>query len=195
MTPTYTWKLNSLHINLLSSEQCSQFERFRLQHVQMVNKTSSFKTKCIGNNAEASRVNRNTLWCLTVQRSTQQADIPLQIIALPIIGRGADTLFFVLCTDDLHVVIVVTKNKERWLWFDTIHNAELHCLSSQQRLHDSFTSCRHSEAVWEEVLLFHRVHVWGRSVRDGARVHAVSVSVRLTFRRYRQRCWDGDGSS
>ena len=28
---------------LLSSEQCSQFERFRLQHVQMVNKTSVSK--------------------------------------------------------------------------------------------------------------------------------------------------------
>ena len=27
---------------LLSSEVCSQFERFHLQHVQMVNKTSSF---------------------------------------------------------------------------------------------------------------------------------------------------------
>ena len=33
-----------------------QFERFHPQHVQMVNKTSNFKTKLIGNNAEASRV-------------------------------------------------------------------------------------------------------------------------------------------
>ena len=39
---------------LLNSEQCSQFERFRLQHIQMVNKTSSFKTKFIGHNAEAT---------------------------------------------------------------------------------------------------------------------------------------------
>ena len=30
----------------------------------MVNKTSSFKNKLINNNAEASRVNRNNLWCL-----------------------------------------------------------------------------------------------------------------------------------
>jgi len=28
---------------------------------KMINKTSSFKTKCIGTNAEGSRVNRNTL--------------------------------------------------------------------------------------------------------------------------------------
>ena len=41
-------------LTLLSSEQCSQFER-----VQMVNKTSSFKTKLIGNKPEASRVNHN----------------------------------------------------------------------------------------------------------------------------------------
>ena len=48
-------------ITLLSSEQCSQFERFCLQHVQMVNKTSRFKTKLIGNNAKGSRVNYNTI--------------------------------------------------------------------------------------------------------------------------------------
>ena len=42
----------------LRSVQCSQYERFRLQHVQMVNNTSSFKPKLIGNNADASRVNR-----------------------------------------------------------------------------------------------------------------------------------------
>ena len=47
-------------LSLLSSEQCSQFERFYLQHVEMVNKMFSFKTKLIGSNAEASRVNRNT---------------------------------------------------------------------------------------------------------------------------------------
>jgi len=53
---------------LLISEQCLQFERFRLQRVQMVNKTSSFEIKLIGNNAESSKVNRNTLWCLTSPR-------------------------------------------------------------------------------------------------------------------------------
>ena len=36
-------------------------QRFRLQHVQMVNKTSSFKLKLTGNNAEASKVNRYAL--------------------------------------------------------------------------------------------------------------------------------------
>ena len=55
-----------LHANLclvtvLSSEQCLQFERFRLRHVQIVNKASSFKTKFIGNSAEVNRVNYNTL--------------------------------------------------------------------------------------------------------------------------------------
>ena len=43
-------------VSLLSSEQCSQFERFCLQPVQMVNKTSSFKTKLIVNNVEASQL-------------------------------------------------------------------------------------------------------------------------------------------
>ena len=32
-------------VTLLNSEQCLQFERFRLQHIQMVDKTSIFKTK------------------------------------------------------------------------------------------------------------------------------------------------------
>ena len=40
---------------LLSSEQCLQFERFRLRQVDIVSNTPSFKTKLIGNNAEASR--------------------------------------------------------------------------------------------------------------------------------------------
>ena len=48
-------------VTLLSSEQCSQFERFRLQHAQMVNKTSRFKTNLNDSNAEVSRVKRNTL--------------------------------------------------------------------------------------------------------------------------------------
>ena len=46
---------------LLSSEQSSQFERFRLQQVQMVNETSSVKTKLIGNNADETNGNCNTL--------------------------------------------------------------------------------------------------------------------------------------
>ena len=46
---------------LLSSEQCSQFEIFRLQHIQMANKTSNFKTKLIGNNAVVSRITRSSL--------------------------------------------------------------------------------------------------------------------------------------
>ena len=37
-----------------------QFERFHLQHVQMVNKTSSFKAKSIANKAEVSGVNCNS---------------------------------------------------------------------------------------------------------------------------------------
>ena len=44
---------NLLHANLclvilLNSEEFSKFLRFRLQHVQMVNKTSSFKIELIG---------------------------------------------------------------------------------------------------------------------------------------------------
>ena len=59
---------------ILSSEQCSQFERFRLQHVPMVNKTCSFK-KITDNNAEASRINRSTLWCLTFPRSRHNSTL------------------------------------------------------------------------------------------------------------------------
>ena len=44
-------------VMLLSSTRCSQFARFRLQHITIVNKTSSFKTKLIGNNAGVSRIN------------------------------------------------------------------------------------------------------------------------------------------
>ena len=48
-------------ITLLSSAQCSQFERFHVLPIQMVNKTSSFKTKLIGNNVKPNKVNCNTL--------------------------------------------------------------------------------------------------------------------------------------
>ena len=41
-------------VTLLSSEQCSQFQRLHLQQVHIVNKTSSFKTEFIGNNAQVS---------------------------------------------------------------------------------------------------------------------------------------------
>jgi len=43
-------------VTFLSSEQCN----FRLQNVQMVNKTSAFKT-FIGNNAVACSVNHSTI--------------------------------------------------------------------------------------------------------------------------------------
>ena len=39
-------------ITKLSSEQCLQFERLCLQHIQMINKRSSFKTKLIGNRGD-----------------------------------------------------------------------------------------------------------------------------------------------
>ncbi len=54
-------------VTLLSSGQCSQFVRFRLQQVQMGNKTSSFKQNLIAikpnvnsNKAKASRGNSNS---------------------------------------------------------------------------------------------------------------------------------------
>ena len=75
---------------LLSSEQCLKFERFRLQHVQIVNKTSGVKTKLTGNNAKVTRVNQNTLRCWTFPRSA--ADFPVQGTARSILGRGAGTL-------------------------------------------------------------------------------------------------------
>jgi len=46
-------------VSLLSSEQCLQFERFHLQHAQVVNQTFSFKRELIGNKAEAIRVNHS----------------------------------------------------------------------------------------------------------------------------------------
>ena len=44
----------------ISAKHCSQFEGFRLQHVQMVYRTSGFKTKLNVSNTKLSRVNRNT---------------------------------------------------------------------------------------------------------------------------------------
>jgi len=38
----------------------------------MVSKTSSFKLKLIGNNAEAITVNRSTLWCWIFPRFRQR---------------------------------------------------------------------------------------------------------------------------
>ena len=48
---------NSCLVTLLRSEQCSQFERSWLEHIQMVNKTFIFKTTLIGNNRKVSRAN------------------------------------------------------------------------------------------------------------------------------------------
>ena len=48
----------------------------------MVNKTSSCITELTGNIAETSRVNRNTLYCITVPLS----DFQLQITVLSIHG-------------------------------------------------------------------------------------------------------------
>ena len=54
----------------------------------MVNKTSSFKTKSNGNNADGSRV--NGINALMFNSPTfETADFPIQITALPILGRGA----------------------------------------------------------------------------------------------------------
>ena len=43
-------------VTLLSSDTFSQFERFRLHHVRLVNKQSICRTKNIDNNAEMSRI-------------------------------------------------------------------------------------------------------------------------------------------
>ena len=80
-------------LTLLSSEQSSQYETFRPQHVQLVTKTPSFKTKLIDNNAEAIRVNRNTHWRLTFPRfkhKTSPYELPL---CQSILATGASTLF------------------------------------------------------------------------------------------------------
>ena len=61
MQVEYLVPANLCLVTLVNLDQCSQFERFHLQHVEMVNKTSSFKTKFIGKNAKASRVICNTL--------------------------------------------------------------------------------------------------------------------------------------
>ena len=48
-------------VTLFSSEQYSQFERFHPKHVEIVSKTSRFKTKLIGNNAEMGWVKINPI--------------------------------------------------------------------------------------------------------------------------------------
>ena len=50
---------NECLVTLLSAGQCSPFERFRLQHDQMVNKYPVKNNIC--NKAEVSRVNHNTV--------------------------------------------------------------------------------------------------------------------------------------
>ena len=64
---SYDYNMRVDGLFTLSLEQYSQFENFRLQHIKMVNKTSSFKIK-IDNNVEASR---GTL-CLSLPCSGQQ---------------------------------------------------------------------------------------------------------------------------
>ena len=53
--------VNLYLVTLVSLEHCSKIERFRLQRIQMVKKTSSFKTELIGSSAKVSRVNSNDL--------------------------------------------------------------------------------------------------------------------------------------
>ena len=57
-------------VSLLSLKQRSTFERFCLQHIQMVNKTFSLKRLIIIDiTAEASRVDPITVWCLSFPHS------------------------------------------------------------------------------------------------------------------------------
>ena len=72
MTTTYMLKLHCLPMCIKYFNKLEKIERFRLQDVQMVNITSSFKTKNIGNNTEARKVNRNTLRCFTLPRPRRQ---------------------------------------------------------------------------------------------------------------------------
>ena len=79
-------------LTLLISEQCSQFERFFPQHVQMVNKTSSFKTKLLGNYSEAGKVNHVgqlniKLYYYPLMFDVLDSRVSLQSIALPNLGR------------------------------------------------------------------------------------------------------------
>ncbi len=81
-------------ITLLSSEQCSQFEIFRLQNVQMVNKASSFNTTFIGNN----RTELTTILVVVELVPVLDNRLPVKITAQPILGRGADTLHLTYLT-------------------------------------------------------------------------------------------------
>jgi len=75
-------------VTLLTLEKNLQFERIRLQHIKMVNKTSSVKTKLIDSNVEASR---DTL-CLSLPCSGQTTNFSLQINALSTLNRGHGTV-------------------------------------------------------------------------------------------------------
>ena len=101
-------------VTLVNSEQCSHFQSFRLQ--QMVNnkalftiynmqntyyvkqecvKTSIFEIKCIGNNAGASRVNRNILLYLTLPSTLPlRAKTGRYVLTLLIAYRALVSLFF-----------------------------------------------------------------------------------------------------
>jgi len=75
-----------LPVYLLSSEQFIKFERFPLQRVQMVNKSSSLKAKMIGN----IMLRRTELMAITFDVYLSHVldnRLPLQITAWPIMGR------------------------------------------------------------------------------------------------------------
>ena len=90
MTTAYTFDgllpANVCLVSLLSSEQRSQFERFRLHHAQMINKTSIFE---INRWAIMGRRVELTLKHLMFNCPTFfTADFPLQITARPITFKG-----------------------------------------------------------------------------------------------------------
>ena len=78
---------NLCFVSIQTSEQCSQFEQFHPPPVQLVNKTSRFKTKLIWNNA----VNRKIHLSFNVP-TFYVVDDPLQNTDQSILDRGADTL-------------------------------------------------------------------------------------------------------
>ena len=81
-------------ITLLSSVLCSQFEIFRLQNVQMVNKAFSFNTIFIDNN----RAELMTIPVVVELSHVPDNILPVKITAQPILGRGADTLHLTCLT-------------------------------------------------------------------------------------------------
>ena len=84
----YNMHVEGLLPQRLPAIYVSLFEIFRLQHIQMVNKTSRFKTQMFGNNASPAEL---AAICVTFPRSRQQTS-HYKIIAWPIMDRGAGTL-------------------------------------------------------------------------------------------------------